>query len=140
MEVQQVDGLEWVRSRPSQFFAGGRVSPAALFPYLVGDVVELGGGECRVVMRGAWCFLSSDHDWMRHPTIPVAALFQRVVPAPGHGEHSLRGEVLLMAFAADVVTTAPGDRLVVKGTPPDEVLVRAAVDATWARRWVAFRI
>jgi hypothetical protein len=112
----------------------------AVLAYIVSDVLELGRGECRIVASDFWWFVSSNVDWMVHATIPVAELFERVVPALEHGEHSLRAEVVLNAFANDVVTEASGCRILVKGVPPEDHVVQAALDVEWARRFVAFRL
>lgn len=76
MRVESVDALEWVRSRPRQFF--GRDEP------------------------GGWWIVGSDVDWLTNVPCTIAELFRRVVPAPEHGEHSMRGEVLVGAFCSDV--------------------------------------
>lgn len=104
MSIQQVNALDWVRARQTELFAAGRANPMAVLAYIVSDVLELGRGECRIVASDFWWFVSSNVDWMVHATIPVAELFERVVPALEHGEHSLRAEVVLNAFANDVVT------------------------------------
>ena len=47
-----------------------------------------------------------------------AELFERVVPAPEHGEHSMRGEVLVSAFARSVWLTLNGQRVRIQGEEP----------------------
>ena len=139
MDKQTVDGLAWVRERPAQFFSRGRVEVVSLLAYLMSDVLELGGGECRISTRDLWAFVASDIDWLRHERLSTVELFNRVVPAPAHGEHSMRAEVLVNAFATDVFTWAPEDRCSIRGNPPEEEILRAAVDLSWSRRVVAFR-
>lgn len=140
MKIQQVDGLEWVRSREKQLFATGRIDAMALIAYVMVDVLEIGRGSCRIAGCDSWWFVSSDVDWLRHPDLGVIELFQRVVVAPDHGEHSLRAESLMNAFATDVVTEGADGRVVIKGTPPSDDGVARAVDCQWSRRFIAFRL
>ena len=141
MNLQNIDGLDWIRGREAQLFAAGRANPMGIMAYLVADVLELGKGACHVLRRGEWWVVSSDVDWMSHPDIPVRSLFERVVPAPAHGAHSLRAEVILSAFAQDLLTgDAKGERLVIKGTPPDEAWVQTQLDLRSSKRYVVFEL
>ena len=67
----------------------------------------------------------------------------RVVPAPAHGEHSMRVEILLSSrtrSACSRFTTSEQEEFQIKGQAPESTLVHCAVDVTWARRLVAFRM
>src|SRR5262245_48486171 len=140
MDLQIVDGLAWVRERPEQFFPSGQPDAMWLVAYVMSDVLELGRGECRISSRAGWWWVASDADWMRHPVHSPQELFQRVVPAPGQGMHSLRSEVLLNAFASDVFIWSPGTSTRIKGEAPGRELVDSAVDPRWCERSVAFRL
>lgn len=140
MSIQLVNGLQWVRARPDQFFPHGRIDPMSLLAWVMCDVLKFGSGDCRIAARSGWWVVVSDSDWLSHNEVSVGDLFCRVVPAPEHGEHSMRAEVLLNAFAADVVTGVSDVQAVVKGEPPDRRLIRDSVDSTWSRRFVAFRL
>ncbi len=102
------------------------------------DVLELGRGECRISCHDGWWVIASDEDWLMHPEFSVRQLFENVVPAPEHGEHSLRAEVLVNAFASDVFTIAGEVPLVVRGEAPEPSLIARAVEPTWCKRLIAF--
>jgi hypothetical protein len=141
MNIQQVDGLKWVQSSEKQLFATGRANPVGLLAYIVADVLELGRGACHIEHRDSWWLVGSDVDWMTHASIPVQQLFERVVVAPEHGEHSLRAEVLLAAFARDLLAgTSAGERLVVKGTPPDGDWLQRNLAPSCSKRFVVFSL
>lgn len=140
MKLETVNTLEWVRTREGDLFAAGRATPMGLMAYVISDVLEIGKGECRVVANGAWWLVSSNVDWMHHAALSTGGLFDQVVPAPEHGEHSIRAEVLLNAFARDLVTEAPSGRLLVKGSAPEDQFERAVMRMGWAMRLVAFRL
>jgi hypothetical protein len=118
MEIDRMDALEWLRQRPEQFFPAGRLHALGMLPYVVHDAVLLGNGACSVRKDGDWCVVSSDVDWLRHETYSLDHLFLNVVPAPAQGIHSMRSEVLLMAFARDIWTVLEGVRKHIKGDPP----------------------
>src|SRR5512140_1689061 len=102
MTIEALDALAWVRARPMQFFRRDIPDAIGILPYLVADVVGLGKGECVVRRAGDWWIVGSDVPWLAHATLSIPDLFRSVVPAPSHGEHSMRSEVLLGAFVRNV--------------------------------------
>jgi hypothetical protein len=140
MQLQQIDALAWVRGNPARFFSAGRAEAIPLLAYALNDVLELGRGECRICCHDGWWLIASDQDWLIHPEFSIRQLFENVVPAPEHGEHSLRAEVLVNAFASDVFTAAGDEHLVVRGEAPGTDMIARAVDSTWCKRLIAFRL
>lgn len=140
MNIQTVDPIEWAKRNQSRFFPGGKIDVIRLLAYVMGDVLELGRGECRIVQRDAWWFVVSDVDWLAHAAISVRQLFDRVVPAPAHGEHSMRAEVLLSTYAEDVFTQSDEEDLQIKGQAPEPALILTARNGDWSRRLIAFRL
>jgi hypothetical protein len=57
-------------------------------------------------------------DWLRDAPCSEIELFERVVPAPQHGEHSMRGEIITPAFARSVWLTLNGQRVCIRGEQP----------------------
>lgn len=137
MTVKIVDALEWVRSRPQQFFKQGKPDPVHLLVYLMADVVELGKGECVIRNFHHWWIIGSDVDWLASVPCAIPELFRRVVPAPQHGEHSMRGEVLLGAFCSDVSVVGADGLLRIVGSDPEK---GALMKAAGMRRAIVFRL
>jgi hypothetical protein len=136
--MQKLDAIQWVKNSQIRFFPDGQIDVLRLLAYVMADVIGLGGGDCHITRRSDWWFVSSDVDWLTHPSIPVPQLFSRVVPAPAHGEHSMRAEVLVAAYAEDVYTMTATEAHVIKGAGPD--VVAAAAAELGATRVVAFRL
>ena len=139
MTLEPIDPLAWVKRNQTRFFRGGQIDVIWLLAYVMSDVLELGRGECRIVQRDGWWFVTSDVDWLAHD-LPVRELFQRVVPAPQHGEHSMRAEVLVNAFAADVFAVSGGETIQIKGRAPDDALIQSAVQGDAPRGMMGFRL
>lgn len=118
MEIRTVDPLEWVRSSAGRFFPSGVPEPLHLLAYLMADVLELGGGACVIKRTGEWWVIGSDVDWLHDNRYTERELFARVVAAPSHGVHSMRGEILLAAFARSVWITLDGHASEVQGEEP----------------------
>lgn len=118
MEIVKVDALEWVRGRAGQFFASGVVEPVYLLAYLMADVLELGGGTCVIFRQDDWWIVGSEVDWLRHDQFSTEELFRHVVPAPRHGNHSMRGEILVAAFSKHVAVLLDGNSEQIKGEKP----------------------
>jgi hypothetical protein len=117
MELATVDALKWLRSQPARFFPSGRPHPIHLLAFVMADVLELGGGSCTIRHQGEWWIVGSDVDWLDH-SVDVPQLFGRVIAAPQHGQHSMRAEVLVAAFATSVWTTLRGVRTRIQGDEP----------------------
>ncbi|MBX3262870.1 MAG: hypothetical protein KF782_24545 [Labilithrix sp.] len=139
MLLEEIDPLAWVKGNQKLFFPGGQIDVIRLIAYVMSDVLELGRGECRIVRRDGWWFVSSDVDWFVHD-LSVRELFQRVVPAPQHGEHSMRAEVLINAYADDVFAVSGGEENEIKGLLPGRLLLQTVVQSGWTRGLLAFRL
>lgn len=137
MVVELDDAVGWARARPRQFFGCDHPEPVHLLAYLMADVVVLGGGECVIRREGAWWIIGSDVDWLSGSTSPVDQLFSRLVPAPGHGEHSMRGELLVGAFAVDAAVIDEAGVTVVSGEIPESAVLSRAVGL---KRAITFRL
>lgn len=120
MTVRPVEALAWVRSRPQQFFSRGEPEAVGLLAWLMADVIALGGGDCLIRKSGRWWVIGSDADWLASAPCPVPELFRRVVPAPEHGEHSMRGEVLAGAFCPDISVFGSEGLIRIAGEAVDE--------------------
>jgi hypothetical protein len=139
MTLEVIDPLGWVKRNQMLFFPGGNVDVIRLLAYVMSDVLELGRGECRIVQRDGWWFVTSDIDWLVHE-LPLRELFQRVVPAPQHGEHSMRAEVLVNAYADDVLAISGGQATEIKGHAPDGPLVQSVIQGSSPCGMIAFRL
>jgi hypothetical protein len=127
MDLQIVNAVQWVLTRPERFFSSSAPDPLRLLAYLMADVLVLGGGSCTIHRVDDWWVVGSDADWLRHERFSVRELFERVVAQPEHGEHSMRAEILVAAFAPSVWLALQGDRVCIRGTaPPHRVWERAA--------------
>jgi hypothetical protein len=140
MELRRIDGLSWANDRVEQFFPIGRIDAIVLLAYIMTDVIELGQGECHISSKDGWWFVSSDVDWLQHPSLSINELFANVVPAPAHGLHSLRAEVLVNAFATDVFIWSHECKTIIKGESPNLEVVDTVAEWAQCRRILAFRV
>jgi hypothetical protein len=134
------DPLEYIQKHPQRFLRS--VSGVELATAIAGEACLLTSKPVTLIHREPWWVVAGEADWMEAtPGVSVSELFARMVPFPEAGPNSMHGEVLLSAFAADIVTQTPREALVIKGTvsPGEEVwrLVRAHPE--W-QRVVAFRM
>ena len=135
------DPLAVIRKRPGMYVRSNPVSGAELATNLVGDAL-LTGGRVTAFQDGAWWVVACDADWMTgEPGLSVDALFSRIVPFPQAGPNSMHNEVLLAAFAHDIVVQGGDSCAVIKGNVPPASEVWAAIKSNqeW-KRVVAFRL
>jgi hypothetical protein len=116
------NAIEWARAHPELFFRSGDASPLELFAYVAKDVFSRGGVLVARVVDD-WTLVGSETNWMSHPVYAPEELFGHVVTAPEQEVHSMRGEVIVAAFATSVALVV-GDRgrIVIHGDPPGEAL------------------
>ena len=126
------------RSRQSR---GGSPEPVELITHIVGEVLLLGGSETCTMRSGDWWIISSNVDWLATcPDYAPEELFFHIVALPEAGPNSMRAEILLTAFAQQVITASTDQRSIIKGdvSPADNIwqLIASPPDL---RRTVAFR-
>jgi hypothetical protein len=136
------DPIGFIRKRPGMFVRSQPVSGAELAANIVGDALLLTSGHVTAFRKAAWWVIASDIDWIASQSSPsVEDYFSRIVPLPQAGPNSMRGEVLLVAFARDVVSQGEDGRHVVTGdiSMHDEVWDILNSDPKW-KRVIAFRL
>jgi hypothetical protein len=136
------DPLEYIRKRPQMFLRSGRASGLELAEAIVGDALILTGGPVTVFRRGDWWVIGCEEDWMtRQSSGSVDDLFFKMVAFPEAGPNSMHSEVLLTAFATEVLTKESTTVRTIKGfvEEDDEVYGLLHTRPQW-KRGVAFRI
>ena len=100
-----VDGLEWVRKNRDRFF-DGQVTGGKLANALVEQALVLGATDAANLNHDNWQIVGATRDWFREGRFVANDIesFRRVLPLPEAGQYSLRAEILIAAFARDIVT------------------------------------
>lgn len=136
--LAMVDALKWIRERPERFFNTAKPDRVHLFSCIMADIIVLARGQCVIRTAGDWGIIGSDARWLEHPEHGIVELFSRIVVEPDHGEHSMRGEVLVNAFATDVAVKIDASQVtLVRGRGPSQIALRASDDMTQA---ILFRL
>ena len=117
--MRTIDPIAHIRSNREIYLpAIGDVS-IYLAQRLSSDAMVLGANEVDVARAGEWWTVSADTDWLAKPCeCAVEKLFNQVIPFPQAGPNSMRSEILLTAFARDVVTSNDRETKVIKGSVP----------------------
>lgn len=135
------DAIDYVRQRPERFFRGGSPEPVELVTHVVSEALLLGGSETCTMHRGDWWVISSNVDWLATcPDYAPEELFFRIVAFPEAGPNSMRAEILLTAFAQQVITASADQQSIIKGqaSQADDIWQLIASRPGW-KRTVAFR-
>ncbi|HSX83115.1 MAG TPA: hypothetical protein VLQ80_31725 [Candidatus Saccharimonadia bacterium] len=135
------DAIDYVRQRPERFFRGGSPEPVELVTHIVGEVLILGGSETCTMRSGDWWMISSNVYWLKTcPDYAPEELFFHIVAFPEAGPHSMRAEILLTAFAQQVVTVSANHQSIIKGdvSQANDIWRLLASRPDW-KRTVAFR-
>ena len=135
------DAIDYVRQRPERFFRGSSPEPVELVTHIVGEVLLLGGSETCIMRSGDWWIISSNVDWLATcPNYAPEELFFRIVAFPEAGPNSMRAEILLTAFAQQVVTVSADRQSIIQGdvSQANNIWQLIAAHPDW-KRTVAFR-
>ena len=141
MQVQQ-DPITYVQQRAERFFISGSATAVELATQIIGEVLLLGGHEACAIRDDAWWVIGSNVDWLgNHADYSAKELFFQIVAFPEAGANSMRAEILLMAFAQDVITKGAEGQVVIKGKVEESEKVWRLIDSRpgW-KRAVAFRL
>ncbi len=113
------DPIGFIRKKPGMFTRSSPVSGVELATNIVSEALLLIKGKGRVTtfLTDTWWVVASDIDWIANESEhPVEDVFSHILPLPQAGPNSMRGEVLLTAFARDVITQSIDGQHVVKGS------------------------
>lgn len=108
------DPIEGVRRLAGHFFSRGAFDPAEVVARLTFEALVCGVRSLVIERAERWWIIRGDADWLTEPD-KLRSFYQIVSYAQG-GDNSTRSEVLLNAFASDVVTASGGGVDVIKGT------------------------
>lgn len=133
------DSVEFIRSRPDMFLRG-EFNPSDMAGRLAGDALILGALHVTITRGDMWHIISADNDWLSaHPPVEPREAFFQIVRFPEAGDNSMRGEVLLTAFASKVISASPHDRFVVKGSIEMDDAIWSKMCLSGMARSIAFQ-
>jgi hypothetical protein len=137
--MQTVDPINHIRSNRAMYIPGAGDPSSYLAQRLLSDAMLLGASHVNVHRDGDWYTVAADKDWLANSGAQdVRELFSRVVPFPQAGVNSMRAEVLLSAFARDVITSDESTATPIQGNVQTSLFPLLA-PWPWARI-VRFRV
>jgi hypothetical protein len=128
-------GVQWIQDRVHVFFPGGRFDPLEAALLIEREALAHGSPCATIERRGRWWVIWSTQDWLQGTD--AGRVFRTIVPNPIGGPNNLYYEIVLRAFARDIVTRGQGNTDVVKGALDSEV-EDTLENLTDAKRIVAF--
>ena len=138
--LTRVDSLAYVKKQPERFFRAGSATGVEVAEIIAGDALRLTDGPVTVVHgRVVGCCRRQGLDRKSGGPVPGRSVLADR-PFPQAGPNSMHGEVLLTAFATQVVTACGCETRVLRGTVADDDPAWQALraDPLW-KRVIAFR-
>ncbi len=135
------DGLTHIRRHPKMYLQSDTAKGSELASLLVGEILVVTGEQAEVSHESAWWVVASRCDWLDlQAGTTLKDMFTKIIPFPRAGVNSMRREVLLTAFARDVVTR-DFESSCIKGDVASHDLIWPLMwrDKEW-QRVVAFRL
>ena len=134
--------VDYIRRNRDRFLKAKQTEPIELVERILGDALYAGASECAVFRQDDWWIIASPTDWLGgHKADAPEDLFHRIVAMPEAGQNAMRGEVLLTAFAQNVITATPTTCTLISGevSMDDEVWNLASKFPEW-QRLIAFNL
>jgi hypothetical protein len=138
--LKAINAIQHIRDHPRMYLPDGKVSGEYLLSKLVLDALFLGVRDIRVQHINEWWLIGSSANLFPEDSGELITLFTQVVPFPEAGVNSMRTEVLLTAFAQDVIIRNGINRTVIAGRIGLDEPVWQLMDNCGCERVVGFRI
>jgi hypothetical protein len=134
--------VDYIRRNRDRFLRSKQTEPIELVERILGDALYAGASECAVFRQDDWWIIASPTDWLGgHNAYAPEDLFHRIVAMPEAGQNAMRGEVLLTAFAQNVITATPTECTVISGEAPlDEKVWNLVSKSPEWQRLIAFTL
>jgi hypothetical protein len=140
-ELGIIEPINFIKNNPERFLRQNNLG-LELSTNLVGDALLLVDKPVTALKQSEWWIVFCESDWiLKKSDYTIEEMFSRIIPFPEAGQNSMRSEVLLTAFANDVVTTLDNEITVIKGglDTRDEKVFNSQSN-NLAKRIVAFRL
>jgi hypothetical protein len=135
------NSIDFIKNHPERFLRQNNLG-LELSTNIVSDALLLVDEPISAQKQDEWWIVSCERDWIANQSnLIVEEIFSRIIPFPEAGQNSMRSEVLLTAFAKDVITILGKEISVIKGdfTIRDKQLFDS-LNGNPKRRVVAFRL
>jgi hypothetical protein len=107
--------IDFIKNHPERFLRQNNLG-LELSTNIVGDALLLVDEPVTAQKQNEWWIVSCESDWIiNQSNYTVEETFSRIIPFPEAGQNSMRSEVLLPAFAKDVITILGKEITVIKG-------------------------
>lgn len=105
--MRSPDALAFVRKHRGSFlsYTSDGIKAEELVSRIVFDALILGAADIRVLTADKWFLVASSIPWFLQSlgSLQIDSLFERIVPLPEAGANACRSEILLGAFASDII-------------------------------------
>jgi hypothetical protein len=142
-DLEIIYALDYVKEHPEMFLPKGHISGMALASAILDDIFVQERVSTFVERIGEWWLIGSEFDWIG-PYMQGYTLheyFSRMVGFPEMHVNAVHSEVLLTAFAADVIVfDNSGHERITGTTTLDDLILAARQSHPEFKRAVAFRM
>ncbi len=100
------------------------------------------GESVTILKKDDWWLVASEFDWIENSGgYSIEEIFSRIIPFPEDGQNSVRGEILLKAFAQDVFTESTSNSTVIKDRISQKIRIWLDTQKNSSlKRIIAFRM
>lgn len=139
-DLNITDAVEAIRRQPELYTGSAEPTADMLIGRLACDILEVGDRTVSIGRIGEWWIVASDTDWIdANAPEALRCYFSSIIPFPEVGQNTFHCEVLISAFASDVIVFTPQEEIDLQGESwPGLAKVRRQ-HPEWTRG-VAFRM
>lgn len=105
MELEKIDALKHIKENPRIYLSSDAVHGHLLSSKIVVDALFFGAMPVCVDQQDSWWVVASNKNWICGDPggVPTDELFERVHPNQKAGRNAMRNEILLSAYADQIV-------------------------------------
>jgi hypothetical protein len=117
------DPIKFVREHPRMFLGDAEFQPGPVAGFICYSAVLLTGREAMLLQNAEWWAIGCRSDWIGMLQSNVGNVFQSLIAFPEHRANSFHHEILLTAFATNVVILTPNDVNQIKGDDQSKISI-----------------
>lgn len=141
-DLKRIDPITHIRQHPEHYLVDGIIEGSAIVSRVMQDILTQSSISAFCAREGTWWIIASEIDWINSCSpLTVKKYFSQITPNPEVGQNAFHAEVLLTAFAEDLIVFSKSERIVINGkaTPPEAVMSYLVKYPSWARS-IVFQI
>ncbi len=133
------DSVSLIRKNLANYLGDNALSLETLADFICADAKLLGAENVEKTQYGSWMSVLADRDWIKINSRNIQSwseVFNKLISLPEAGVNTVRHEIYLIAFTANVVICESGELFVLKGELPSPEIARQLIERSLKGKFI----